>query len=93
MAEHAEDPLRGARIAQVVDLALAISASEAAGAEGLVAREYGEVLDLVAAGAAAVGALVADERAIAEEEEIRIRVQQRLTGVASKAIDVPSVPG
>lgn len=66
MAVHAKDALRRAGVSQVVDLALAVSAPETARAKGLVAGEDCEVLDLVAAGGAAVGAIVADEGAIAE---------------------------
>lgn len=61
MATHAEYALRCPGISQVFDLSLAISASKACCAEGLVSRENGEVLDLVAAGAATVSAVVADE--------------------------------
>jgi len=76
VAAHAEDTLTGARITQVLDLPLAVATFEARGAEGLVAGEYGEVFNLVAAGAAAVGAVVADEGAISKEEEVGIRVEQ-----------------
>jgi hypothetical protein len=41
----------------------------------LVAREDSQVFDLVAAGAAAVCTIVADEGAIAEKEQVRIRVE------------------
>ena len=41
VAAHAEDALRGPRVFEVLDLALAVAASEAAGAEGLVAGEDG----------------------------------------------------
>ena len=61
MTAHAEDALGGAGVAEVLDLALAVATAEACGAEGLVAREDGQVLNLVAAGIAAVGAVVADE--------------------------------
>jgi hypothetical protein len=91
MARHAEDTLRGPGIAQILDLALAVAASEAVGAEGLVARQNGQVLDLVAAVVAAICAVVADERAIAEQEQVRIRVEERATGVAAEAVNVPSV--
>lgn len=60
MTLHAEDALRRARIAQVFDFTLAIAAFETVCAKCLVAREDGEVFDFVAAGAAAVCAIVAD---------------------------------
>ena len=72
MTAHAKDALRGARIAQVLDLPLAVATSEAARAEGLVAGEDGQVFDLVSAGIAAVGAVVADEGAIAKEEQVGV---------------------
>ena len=80
-----------ARIAQVLNLPLAVATAEAGGAECLVAGEDGEVLDLVAAGIAAVGAVVADERTVAEEEQVGVGVEKSAAGVAAKAINVPSV--
>lgn len=93
MAAHAEDALGGARISQVLNLPLAVATPKAAGAEGLVASQDGQVLDLVAAGIAAVRAVVADQRAVAEEEEVRIGVEQGAAGVAAEAVNVPSVAG
>lgn len=72
MARHAKDTLRCAGIAQVLDLALAIATSETVCTEGLVTCQDGQILDLVAAVVAAVCAIVADERAIAEEQEVGI---------------------
>jgi hypothetical protein len=92
VARHAEDTLRCACIAQVLDLALAVPAAEAVGTKGLVARQDGQVLDLVAAVVAAVCAVVAYQRAVAEQQEVRIRVEQSAAGVAAEAVDVPSVP-
>lgn len=93
VARHAKDALRGASIAQVLNLALAVAASEAVGAESLVTGQYGQVLDLVATVVAAVGAVVADERAVAEEQQVGVRVEQRAARVAAEAVDVPSVAG
>ena len=70
MAPHAEDALRCPRVSQVLDLAFTVSASEAGGAESLVPGEDGEIFDFVATGAATVGAVVADERAVTEEEQV-----------------------
>ncbi|KFY20889.1 hypothetical protein V493_07604, partial [Pseudogymnoascus sp. VKM F-4281 (FW-2241)] len=67
------------------------AAAEAGGAEGLVAGQDGEVLDLVAAGAAAVGAVVADEGAVAEEEKVGVRVEEGVALVAAEAVEMPSV--
>ena len=68
MTGHAEDTLRGASITQVLDFALAIAAPEAVCAKGLVTSKDGQVLDLVAAVVAAVGAVVAYERAITKQQ-------------------------
>lgn len=91
MAGHAEDALRGAGIAQVLDLALAVAAAEAVCAEGLVARQDGQVLDLVAAVVAAVGAVVAYQRAVAQQQQVRVRVEEGAARVAAEAVNVPSV--
>ena len=74
MTAHAKDTLRRPRVAKVLDLPLTVATPKAGAAEGLVAGEDGEVFDLVVAGAAAVGAVVAYEAAIAEEQEVRIAV-------------------
>ena len=91
MTAHAEDALGGLGIPQVIDLALAVSTAEACRAEGLVPRKDGQVLDLVAAGVACVGAVIADERSVAEEEEVCVGVEEGAAGVAAEAIEVPSV--
>jgi hypothetical protein len=93
VARHAEDSLGGAGIAQVLDLSLAVAAAETVGTEGLVAGQDGEVLDLVATVIAAVGAIVANERAIAEQQQVGVRVEQGAARVAAEAVNVPSVPG
>lgn len=67
MTTHAEDSLGGASISQVLNLSLAIATSETTGAKGLVAGQDGQVLNFVAAGVAAVCAVVANEGAVAEE--------------------------
>lgn len=93
MAVHAKNALRGPSIAQVFDLSLAISTSEAGGAEGLVTSEDCQVLDLVSAGTAAVGAVVTNEGAIAEKKEVRVGVEEGATGVTTEAVKMPSVSG
>ena len=67
MAGHAKDALRGPGIAQIFDFAFAISASEAFGAERLVACEDGKIFNLVATRTAAVRTAVAYKRSIAEQ--------------------------
>lgn len=91
MAGHAEDALRGACIAQILDLPLAVPAPEAVGAKGLVAGQDGEVFDLVPAVVAAVGAVVADQGAVSEQQQVGVRVEQGAARVAAEAVDVPSV--
>lgn len=93
MAVHAENTLRGPSIAQIFDLSLAIATPEACSAEGLVPSKNGQVLDLVSTGAAAVGAVVANEGAIAEEEEVRIGVEEGTAGVATEAVEMPPISG
>ena len=68
MAGHAEYALRGSGVAQILDLPLAVPTAKACCAEGLVACQDRQVLDLVATRAATVCAVVADEGAIAEEQ-------------------------
>lgn len=67
MAVHTEHALASARISQILDLLLAVPAAKASRAISLVAGKNGEILDLVATGAATICAVVTDERAIAEE--------------------------
>jgi hypothetical protein len=93
VAAHTEDTLGSARIAQILNLPFAVATAEAARAEGLVAGENGQVFDLVAAGIAAICTVVADEGAVAEEEQVGVRVKQGAAGVTSEAVDVPSVAG
>jgi hypothetical protein len=68
MAFHTKYSLTRSRMLQVFDLLFTIAALETIGTEGLIAGQDGEILDLVVAAAAAVGAGVADECAVAEEE-------------------------
>jgi hypothetical protein len=68
MTVHAEYALRSPRISQVLDLLLAVPAFEAIGAEGLVSGQDGQILNLVAAAATAVCAVVADQGSITEKK-------------------------
>lgn len=91
MAVHAEDALRGTRIPQILDFLFAISALEAVGAECLVSRQDGQILNLVPAAAATVCAVVTDQRSITEEEQVRVGVKEGAAGVTPEAVDMPSV--
>ena len=91
MALHAEDALGCSGVSEIFNFALAVAALEAGSAKGLIAGQNGEVFNLVAAGAAAVGAVVAYERAIAEEQEVGVRVEEGSACVAAKAVYMPAV--
>ena len=91
MTLHAENALRCPSISEVFYLLLTIPTLEASCAECLVPSQDSEVLDLVTTIAAAVCAVIAYQRAVAKEQEIGIAIKEGSTGVASKAVDVPSV--
>lgn len=91
VAFHAKDALRGPCILEVFDLLLAVPTSKARRAEGLVAGEDGKILDLVPTCTAAVGAVVADEGAVTEEEQVGVRVEKGQARVAAEAVNVPSI--
>lgn len=91
MTAHAEDALRSASIAQILDLPLAVPTSETSRAERLVSSQDSQVLDLVVARATTVCAVVADETTIAEQKQVRVRVQKSSACVAPEAVNVPSV--
>lgn len=93
MAIHAEDTLGGACIAQVIDLPFAIAATKTPFAEGLLAGEDSEILDLIPTGGATVGTTAADQGAIPKEEKVSVRVEEGSAGAAPETIDVPSVAG
>jgi hypothetical protein len=57
----------------------------------LVAGEDSQILDLVAASAAAVCAIIAYEGAIAKEEEVGVGVEERAARVAAEAVEMPPV--
>jgi len=86
MTAHTEYALRGSCISKVLDLALTVSATKAGRAKGLIACQNSEVFDFVVACATAVGAVVANQRAIAQEKEVRIAVQESTAGVTTEAI-------
>lgn len=92
MTLHTEDPLGCSSISQILNLLLTIATLEAIRTVCLVAGEDGQVFDLVVAAATAVGTLVANEGAIAQQEEVRVRVEKGATGVAAKTVNVPSIP-
>jgi hypothetical protein len=57
----------------------------------LVASEDSQILNLVSARTTAVCTVIAYEGSIAEQKEVRIGVEQGAAGIASKAIQVPSI--
>jgi len=57
----------------------------------LVTSQYGQIFNLVSAAATAVGAVVADQRPVAEEEEVRVGVEQSTTRITAKAINMPPI--
>jgi hypothetical protein len=67
MARHAKDTLRGAGIAQVLNLTLAIPAPEAVRTESLVPCQDSQIFDFVAAVVAAICAVVAYQGAVAKQ--------------------------
>ena len=91
MAIHTEDTLRRAGVTQILDLPLAIPAFEAVGAKGLVAGEDCWILDLVTTAATAVRAIVANQGAIPKQQEVRIGIEEGITGIAAKAVNMPPV--
>lgn len=92
MAVHAEDALRCSSISQVFNLLLTVPTLETIRAERLVTRENSQVFDLGATARAAVRAVVADERSVTQKKKVRVRIEERAAGVASKAIYVPAIP-
>lgn len=60
MTIHTKDSLGCARITEVLDLSLAVAASEALSTEGLVTGEDSEILNLVTAGVTTIGTVAAD---------------------------------
>lgn len=91
MTLHAEYALRRPRVFEVLNLLLAIPTSKTRGTERLISRQDSQILDFVPTGAAAVGTVVANQRPVAEEEEICVGVEESAAGVASETVDVPSV--
>jgi len=83
--------VRSPGIAKILNLPLAVPASKTRGTEGLVTRENSKVFDLVVASAAAVCAVVADERAVAQQKKVRVRVEKGVASVATEAIEMPAV--
>jgi len=93
MAVHAEDSLRGSGVSKILDLFLAVATLEAIGTKRLIACQDGQILNLVSTVAAAVGAVVANEGSVSEEQKIRVRVEQGAAGIATKTVNMPSISG
>lgn len=91
MAFHAKYPLRRPGIFEVLNLLLAVSTAETGGTKGLIPGENGKIFDFVPTGTAAIGTIVANEGAVAEEEQVGVRIEEGTAGIASEAVDVPSI--
>jgi hypothetical protein len=61
MATHTKDSLGGSGISQVLNLPLAVSASEATSTERLIGCQDSEIFDLIATSIATVRAIIADK--------------------------------
>lgn len=57
----------------------------------MISSQDGQILDLVVACAATIGAIVADEGAIAEKKEVCVGIEEGTTSVASETVNVPSI--
>lgn len=90
---HTKDALRGPGILEVFDLLFAVPTSKAGGAERLIAGEDGKILDLVPTCTAAIGTVVADQGAVAEEEQVGVGVEEGQARVAAEAVNMPSIAG
>ena len=91
MAFHTKYTLRGPGIFEVFNLLLAISTAETGGTKGLVPGENGKIFDFVPTRTATVGAIVANEGAVAQEEQVGVRIEQGVTGIAPEAVNMPSI--
>jgi hypothetical protein len=91
MTTHAENPLRSSCVSKILNLALAIPAAKAGGAEGLVSGKNCQVFNLISTRTTAVCAVIADERSITEKQEIRVRVEKCSAGIAPETIQMPSI--
>ena len=89
---HAKHSLRRPCVFQILDPLLAIATSEAVFAECSIASENSEVFNLVSTHVATVGAVAANDRPIAQKEEVRVRVKYGPTSIAAKAVCMPSIP-
>ena len=67
MTFHTEYSLRSPGIFEILDLLLAVPTFETGRTEGLIAREYSQILDLITTCAAAVGTAITDERSVAKK--------------------------
>lgn len=93
MAFHTKDALRRPGIFEVFNLLLAIPTAEAGGTKGLIAGEDGKILNFVPTRTATVGAIVANERAVAQEEQVGVGIEEGVAGIAAEAVNVPSIAG
>jgi len=82
--------MAGPRIPQVLDLSFAVPATETGGAKSLIARQDGQVFDLVSARRAVVSTIIANQRPVSQEKGI---VQWGVASFTSKTVNVVSVSG
>lgn len=59
----------------------------------MISGQDSQILDLAVACATTIGTIVADERAIAEKEEVCVGIEKGAAGVASETVNVPSIAG
>ena len=90
MTTHAKDALGCTRILEVLDLSFAVTTSEASGTKSLISSENGEILNLVGADAAGVGAVIADERLVTKHQKIGVGVEEGVACSTAEAIEMPS---
>lgn len=92
MAAHAKYTLRCPGIAQVLNLPLTVPTPKAGRTECLVSGQDGQVLNLVPTRIAAVCAVIAYKRSIAEKKEVCVGVEKGIACVAPKAVEMPAKP-
>ena len=91
MAAHTKNSLRSTSISQVLNLSFAVPAPETGGTKGLVTGKDSKVLNFVSTCATAICAVVTYQRAVTEEEEICVRIEEGAAGIAAKTVNVPSM--
>lgn len=75
MTAHAEYALRCPCVSEILDLLFAVAATKTGATECLITCENREVFNFVSTSIAAVRAVVAYQRSVAEQEEVRVGVE------------------